>query len=169
MIIQHRNGETREVKILEHHRPLALVARDDGAFCMVDRDSLSVVSKGKTVSGAIDLIFELELVSDGSFHWYETLAQETNLVKGKPTQDRLLHAAVGLIGEAGEILDEVKKSVWYSKPLSIDLLVEEIGDALWYLTDLVAALNLHLINVAWANILKLRKRHADNDHYKEVS
>ena len=43
-----------------------------------------------------------------------------------------LHMAVGVLGEMGELLDAVKKSVIYRKPLDRENLIEELGDIMFY-------------------------------------
>ena len=50
-----------------------------------------------------------------------------------PRTIRLLHAAIGMATEAGEILDQVKKHLFYGKPLDWSNLDEEAGDMMWYL------------------------------------
>ena len=52
----------------------------------------------------------------------------------------LLHATLGISGEAGEIVDTVKKSIIYGKVLDSDNLKEELGDLMWYVSLLVHAL-----------------------------
>jgi NTP pyrophosphatase (non-canonical NTP hydrolase) len=46
---------------------------------------------------------------------------------------RLIHASMGLVTEAAEFQDALKKSLFYGKPLDKTNLKEEIGDILWYL------------------------------------
>jgi len=46
---------------------------------------------------------------------------------------RLLHAAMGLVTEAGEFLDAVKKHIFYGKEFDKTNLVEELGDLFWYI------------------------------------
>lgn len=71
----------------------------------------------------------------------------------------ILHAAVGVSGEAGEFLDAVKKSWVYKKPLDVANAHEELGDILFYIQ---AACNhfgwdfQHLID---GNVAKLIKRY----------
>lgn len=48
-------------------------------------------------------------------------------------QDRILHGAIGMMTEAGEILDIFKKHIFYGKPVDVAHLKEEIGDFFWYL------------------------------------
>ncbi len=71
----------------------------------------------------------------------------------------LMHAAVGIAGEAGELLDAVKKLWVYNKPLDRDNLVEELGDLFFYF---VKAMNMNEITfdeVIRKNQEKLRKRY----------
>lgn len=48
----------------------------------------------------------------------------------------LLHAAVGVCGEAGELLDAVKKHVIYNKPINLENIIEELGDIEFYMEQL---------------------------------
>jgi NTP pyrophosphatase (non-canonical NTP hydrolase) len=66
---------------------------------------------------------------------------------GSP-RDHLLHSSLGIGGEAGEVLDHVKKVVFNNRDLDIDHIVAEIGDILWYIN-----LMLHTVNVPWITVL----------------
>lgn len=46
---------------------------------------------------------------------------------------RLLHGGIGLVTEAGEFVDMLKKHIFYGKPLDRVNLFEEGGDTSWYL------------------------------------
>jgi NTP pyrophosphatase (non-canonical NTP hydrolase) len=70
----------------------------------------------------------------------------------------LLHGAIGVATESGEILDAIKKHLYYGKPLDIPNLREEIGDVMWYLALLCRATDTDLSVVATVNIEKLRVR-----------
>jgi NTP pyrophosphatase (non-canonical NTP hydrolase) len=54
---------------------------------------------------------------------------------------RLIHASMGLVTEAAEFQDALKKSLFYGKPLDTTNLKEEVGDLLWYLALAMDALN----------------------------
>ena len=74
----------------------------------------------------------------------------------------LLHAALGLCTEAGELADPIKKAMFYGKPLDIQNLKEEAGDLLWYIAaPLCRALNCTLEELAQANADKLRRRYPE--------
>lgn len=49
-----------------------------------------------------------------------------------PTQSRLLHAAMGAATEAGELVDQMKRHLFYRTELDTINVVEEFGDILWY-------------------------------------
>ena len=82
-----------------------------------------------------------------------------------------LHAAVGLAGEAGEVLDLFKKSVFTGKVLDRDDLVKELGDVEFYLQALRTVSGISRDEVLDANVVKLNNRHPEgfskSDFYKK--
>lgn len=85
--------------------------------------------------------------------------QENNAPRDK-TQD-LLHASMGLVTEAGEFQDMLKKHVFYGKPLDEVNLKEEIGDLLWYCAIALEALDTDFQAVMQTNIDKLKARYPE--------
>lgn len=82
------------------------------------------------------------------------------LMKGMATPaDELLHATVGMSGEAGELLDAAKKVWVYNKPLDVTNVVEELGDLRFYYQALLNMLNLTDEQVRAYNVRKLLKRY----------
>ena len=77
------------------------------------------------------------------------------------TLDGLIHGAVGLCTEAGELQDMLKKHVMYGKPLDITNAVEECGDALWYIAIVLSKAGVTLEDCMDRNIAKLRVRFPD--------
>lgn len=73
----------------------------------------------------------------------------------------ILHGAVGLAGESGEVLDMVKKSWVYGRPLDKDKMLAEMGDVLHYLTMLCILLDVTFDDVMRNNMIKLQKRYPD--------
>jgi NTP pyrophosphatase (non-canonical NTP hydrolase) len=59
-----------------------------------------------------------------------------SVIKNDSNNYRVLHANIGIITEVGEILDSVKKSIYYGKEYDFINLQEEIGDVMWYLAIL---------------------------------
>jgi NTP pyrophosphatase (non-canonical NTP hydrolase) len=81
-----------------------------------------------------------------------------------PHQAHLLHMAVGVSGEAGELLDAIKKHCVYQKQINIDNVIEEAGDILFYLTGLLNDLNISLEDCIKANMNKLSKRYPNGTY-----
>lgn len=82
-----------------------------------------------------------------------------------------LHAAVGIAGEAGEIIDAVKKYWVYNKPLDKDNLREELGDILFYIQAMATLLETDIQALTEANIAKLMKRYPAggySDHHAQA-
>lgn len=77
-----------------------------------------------------------------------------------PADAHLLHMAVGVSGEAGELLDAVKKGAIYRKPYDRVNLIEELGDLEFYLEGLRQGLGVTREETLAANIAKLGKRYA---------
>lgn len=76
-----------------------------------------------------------------------------------PTQMHHLHMVVGISGEAGELLDAIKKHTVYQKPLDIVNVVEELGDIEFYMEGLRQGLGITRDAVLAANVYKLSKRY----------
>ncbi len=74
---------------------------------------------------------------------------------------RLTHATMGVITEAGELTDAVKKWIFYGKSFDPVNVKEEVGDVLWYLALVCNAMNVTLDDCMEANIAKLCKRFPD--------
>ena len=81
----------------------------------------------------------------------------------------MLHAAVGISGEAGELLDHMKKAVWQDHKLDFDYITLELGDILFYLTSMCNCVGTDIDEVRKLNIEKLTKRYPDGVFDKERS
>jgi NTP pyrophosphatase (non-canonical NTP hydrolase) len=73
----------------------------------------------------------------------------------------LLHASMGLVTEAGEFQDALKKHFFYGKELDLVNLKEEIGDCLWYCAVALDALGTDFEAVMQTNINKLNARYPE--------
>lgn len=74
---------------------------------------------------------------------YQALAMRTST----DGHDRILNGCMGLIGEAGEIVDIVKKWKFQSgdnAELPRDKLIDECGDVLWYCAELMTGISSDL-------------------------
>ena len=74
---------------------------------------------------------------------------------------RVMHASMGLVTEAGELMDMLKKHLMYGKPFDKVNLSEELGDCAWYLALAATACGLNLEDIMAQNIAKLRARYPE--------
>jgi len=74
---------------------------------------------------------------------------------------RILHGACGCITESGELMDQIKKSIFYDLPLDRTNVLEEISDNLWYIAVILDELGISFEQAMENNIKKLRKRYGD--------
>jgi len=80
---------------------------------------------------------------------------------GSKAED-ILHGAVGVAGEGGELLDAIKKCWIYNKPLTKEVeknLREECGDALFYIQHICNILECTIDELIDENMQKLTKRY----------
>jgi NTP pyrophosphatase (non-canonical NTP hydrolase) len=70
-----------------------------------------------------------------------------------------IHMVLGIAGEAGELVDAVKKAAIYQKPLDHDNIVEELGDLVFYMQGLMNDLGITWEAVMQHNITKLASRY----------
>jgi NTP pyrophosphatase (non-canonical NTP hydrolase) len=78
-----------------------------------------------------------------------------------PKVIRLLHGAIGLSTEAGELLDMLKKHIYYGKPLDLINAKEEVGDSMWYAGLVIDVLKTTFDEVLTVNIDKLKARYPE--------
>lgn len=71
------------------------------------------------------------------------------------------NAAYGLNGEAGEVIDLLKKHEFQGHVLDSEKMVDELGDVLWYCALMAEALGTTLEAVMKHNIEKLMHRYPD--------
>jgi NTP pyrophosphatase (non-canonical NTP hydrolase) len=84
---------------------------------------------------------------------------ETLLKAFTAKQADLIHMILGISGEAGELLDTVKKHAVYQKELDITNIMEELGDIEYYLEGFRQILGINREEVLAGNIEKLRARY----------
>jgi NTP pyrophosphatase (non-canonical NTP hydrolase) len=78
-----------------------------------------------------------------------------------PDQAELLHASIGIAGEAGELLDAVRKHVFDGQPLDRKNVVEELGDLCFYLEAAMQAFGIKRSDIEELNMAKLFERYKD--------
>lgn len=78
----------------------------------------------------------------------------------------VMYYTLGLCGESGEVAEKVKKVIRDNDgvfdELAICSIKAELGDVLWYLTQLATELGLSLEDIASSNLQKLRDRQSRN-------
>ena len=95
-----------------------------------------------------------------NFTEYQVAASETAVYpdRGK----NLYYPAIGLNGEAGEVAEKVKKLMRDHEGVLTDEYAEsiakELGDCLWYLSELATQIGASLEAIAQMNIEKLESR-----------
>lgn len=93
---------------------------------------------------------------------YQTLSERTMNIdpcKLSNYDIRILNCALGLVGEAGEIADAIKKVAFHGHGFDTDRISEEIGDLMWYVSSLCSLIGVNLGDVIRANVEKLRRRY----------
>jgi NTP pyrophosphatase (non-canonical NTP hydrolase) len=72
--------------------------------------------------------------------------------------DRLIENVLGLVGEAGEIAEKVKKQIRDGKPVSGEAAIKELGDVIFYVVALANYFDSDLDEVLQKNVDKLNSR-----------
>jgi len=88
---------------------------------------------------------------------YQSLAART----AAQHDNELVNYGLGIAGEAGEVADLIKKSVFHGHTIDIVEVKKELGDVLWYLSNIARLAGLTLDDVAVANITKLQRRYPE--------
>lgn len=95
------------------------------------------------------------------------LAEASNDLKSVGFIEKVL----GLVGEAGEAADKIKKILRDKDGVVSDedreLIVKELGDTLWYIASISRYLGVPLSEVASRNIDKLESRYQRNKLHGE--
>ena len=95
------------------------------------------------------------------------LAQATADLKAPGFVEKVL----GLVGEAGETADKIKKIIRDNDGVATEedkeLIIKELGDTLWYISSVARYLNVPLSDVARQNIDKLESRYQRNKLHGE--
>ena len=79
----------------------------------------------------------------------------------KCNDNLILNGAMGLNGEAGEVIDILKKYMFQGHNLDKEHIAKELGDCLWYIAVCAKGAGYTLDEIAQMNVDKLRKRYPD--------
>lgn len=115
----------------------------------------------------------------GEMNYYQSIAVKSAVYPGKGSHFGLMYCALKLNGEAGELAEHIGKAMRDDGLLSVgtdpetnetvayayhltterkELIVKEVGDALWYLSAICRELGITLEHAAYKNLLKLADR-----------
>lgn len=89
------------------------------------------------------------------FNEYQKAAKRTRY----GNEQVLTNCALGLAGETGQVIDLVKDYTFKGRPLDRAALTHELGDVLWYLSQIAEWADLPFDQVAQANIEELNRRY----------
>lgn len=92
---------------------------------------------------------------------YQSSAYSSYFGKSLPTREQLINNSLGLTGEAGEVVDQLKKELYLNRVISRDEILEELGDTLWHLAVLASVRGVTLQEIADYNVEKLKGRYPD--------
>jgi NTP pyrophosphatase (non-canonical NTP hydrolase) len=73
--------------------------------------------------------------------------------------ENLSNFGLGLAGEAGEVIEPIKKHLFHGRYLDRDKLAIELGDALWYIAAIATTIGRSLSSIADGNVKKLEERY----------
>lgn len=98
-----------------------------------------------------------------AFDRYRAQASRTRAGVSRLPLSSTMNATLGLVGEAGEVAELVKKGYYHQQDADLDRakLKLELGDVLFYLDWLASLHGMTLTDVADANIEKLKARYPD--------
>lgn len=95
------------------------------------------------------------------------LKKDPHEIELNATTTDVVHMVMGVCGEAGELLDAIKKHAIYGKPLDRENVIEELGDIEFYLEGLRQRLFLERNDILTANMTKLYARYSDGSYSDE--
>ena len=99
-----------------------------------------------------------------TFEEYQKLSRKTAIYPNK--DNNFIYPTLGLTGEAGEEAEKIKRVLRDNNGVVDDLkrqeIKKELGDVLWYLSQIATELDLSLDDIARFNIGKLSSRQERN-------
>ena len=98
----------------------------------------------------------------------KTERKDYDFVATRNVTPRMEHAIMGLVTEAGELLDQIKKAKIYGKDLDLVNLIEEFGDIMWYSALLSDELKVDFEDVWERNIKKLSSRYPEKYSHEKA-
>ena len=95
-----------------------------------------------------------------NFKTYQINARKTAIYPSLGSN--YVYPTLGLVGESGEVAEKVKKVIRDKNGVfdqeTLIGLKKELGDVLWYVSNICSELNFSLEDIAQENLNKLKKR-----------
>lgn len=151
----------------ESWEPLVVYQKMYGERDVYVRPLSMFAERVRTADGLVDRFAQVGNQPPLDFEDYQNASRKTAIY---PEFNRnLVFPALGLVGEAGEVAEKIKK-LWRTtlpSPTSDDrkALAKELGDVLWYLAQLASELRLSLADIARLNLAKIAARQQKGNIY----
>lgn len=101
-----------------------------------------------------------------NFKEYKEECMRTATFDGTATE-KVCMLCMGIAGEAGEVIDYLKKVRFHGHNFDANILSNEVGDLMWYITVLLNYFHIDIEDVFAANIKKLKKRYPEGFSFKD--
>lgn len=93
-----------------------------------------------------------------TFDEYQQFAKQA-LLPETTKREPIIAFALGLVGETGEVVDDIKKRIFHGRDIPIAHTAEELGDVMWYVANIASEIGVSLNDIIEANVAKLEKRY----------
>lgn len=92
---------------------------------------------------------------------YQQAVERTTVLPPDEKEYRFTNFGMGLAGEAGEVVDQLKKTCFHGHELDVKHLSEELGDVMWYVATIANTAGISLDAVMCENVQKLKERYPE--------
>lgn len=104
---------------------------------------------------------------------YQELCKRTDSPEFNFPNVKLLHAAMGCVTESAELMDAMKKAMFYGRKIDRTNIIEELGDLSWYISQALTELRIGWPEIWERNIAKLKARYpqqfdADKANHRDL-
>lgn len=97
-----------------------------------------------------------------TFEEYQTIGARLGVQEHESQKEAVMHWAIGMGEEAGEVLGVVKHK-YYGNQYDVADMLAELGDAMWYIASMCTTLGISMADVAEFNLAKLHNRYPTGD------
>lgn len=97
---------------------------------------------------------------------YQQISTRT-MNKTLTKDQQIANMVAGIFGEGGEVADQIKKALYQGHTMDKKHLQEEIGDLMYYITNLATLYDISMCNVLEDNVNKLKKRYPNGFSVQE--